>query len=170
MGHGFKGYTVAQETKCDKWFSRWADKYLDNAFRQKTFEIDWSGTTNGKNCLAELKDRSGLLSSEYDDCFIEADKIANLLFDYIYNGNEPLYFSMYQDKLLCWNLRKLPSGIPPIQKRRARNPELEKELNNRVKELTGQDLKLQVFTETQKGLLPISDAIAYDPQTMERIK
>lgn len=170
MGYGDKIYTTGQEEKCDTWFRPWAKKWLEDAFRQGIYEIDWSGTTNGKNCVAELKDRSDLTSGQYVNCFIEADKIANLMFEWVYNGNEPLYFVKYNDKILCWNLRKLPSGIPVVKKVRAKNPELEKEINNTIHEKTGKNININLYTETQKGLLPIKDAIAYDTITMQRIK
>lgn len=162
-GRGDKAYTIKQEGICDKWFKPWAERWLDEALRQSTYELDWSGTTRGRNCIAELKTRE-VEHDRYKGCFIEAGKYANLLNEWIYKGNEPLYFAKYKDGLIVeWNLRKLK--YPPVFiKERAKNPELSKEMEQKLAE-EGIDAEVTIMTETDKGDLLIDDAIAiYDSE------
>lgn len=163
-GRGDKKYTIAQEQECDRWFSPWTRAYLEEAIRQATYHLDWSGTTSGRNCIAELKTRD-CDHDTYKGCYIEADKYANLLNEWIYKGNEPLYFAKYNDGIIVeWNLRKLKH--PPVfVKMRAKNPELGKEMSKILMDEFGIDVFVDIVTETAKGDLLIDDAYAiYDSE------
>ena len=159
---GDKVYTASMESVCDKWFKAWVEKHLDEAFRQAKFKIDWSGTTRGSNCVCELKTRF-CDHKKYKGCYIESDKYANLMNEWVYKGNEPLYFAHYTDGVMVeWNLRKL-NNPPYFMKTRGRNPELSKELSNILTEQLGVEIEVDVMTETAKGDLMLSDAFAaYD--------
>lgn len=162
-GRGDKKYTIAQEGICDKWFRPWAERWLDEALRQSTYELDWSGTTRGHNCIAELKTRE-FEHDRFKGCYIEAGKYANLLNEWLYKGNEPLYFARYKDGVIVeWNLRKLKH--PPVfVKTRAENKELSIEMTKKLAE-EGIDAEVTIVTETDKGDLLIDDAIAiYDSE------
>lgn len=159
---GDKVFTVDQESVCDNWFAAWADNYLTEAFRQGKYKIDWSGNTRGHNCVCELKTRF-CYHNKYKGCYIEADKYANLMNEWVFKGNEPLYFAHYTDGVMIeWNLRKLKQP-PYFMKTRGRNLELSKELSKILTEKLGVEIEVDVMTETAKGDLLISDAFAaYD--------
>ena len=146
-----KAYVINKEDENDSWFSGFAENWLDAAFRQDPYQIDWSGTSKGKNCVIELKTRD-VPSTQYKTAFIEAYKASQLLYEYIMNGNAPFYINHWTDDVISvWNLAKLPE-MPQMRRIRAYNNELHQ------------------YTETEKYELPMSQAKLYNATTLERIK
>lgn len=146
-----KAYVIAQEYSCDKWFSPWAKRYLDDAFRQRPFEIDWSGTCSGHNVVIELKERD-IPSTKYADGLIEASKWCHLINNWHWHRNTPIYVCKWSDDVISvWNIEQLPEE-PRLKKERAWNEEL------------------KCWTETSKLFLPMSKAKLYNATTLERIK
>lgn len=146
-----KGFVITQEETDDKWFRPWAEKYLDEAFRQAPFLIDWSGNCSGYNVVVELKERFEP-STKYATGLIEASKWCQLINNWHWQGNKPVYCCKWSDDILTvWNIVTLPEE-PRMEKMRAWNEEL------------------KCWTETSKLFLPMKDAKIYDAKTLQRIK
>lgn len=118
-------YFEEQERICHEKFTEWQDKtnFFDNTERMKKYHwSDESGTTNNTDFNIELKNRDQILCQsgrvsgtsknggvyKEDTLIIEAHKVADLLYDWIENGIEPLYMNFLEnDVTIVFNLRKL---------------------------------------------------------------
>lgn len=119
---------------------------------------DASGiTTDGTDVNVEIKVRNQILLdtntvsgvSQYNHpytantIFIEAHKAADLLIDYIVDGNEPIYVNFIGEHVVVFNLRKLK-----------RKPSRE----------TNKDIYSKLYEGKDKGVrygLPLEDAFIY---------
>lgn len=117
-------YCDASERRCIEHFEKWADSH--HYFSEWTACEKYCGhdvdatDVKGRKCAIELKYRA-LDIEEYDNYFIEADKLADGLLASRGGACIPLYVNFFRDgNVAVWNLSD-PKVVPVKDKKRRRN-------------------------------------------------